>query len=318
MSLVRVKFVDFWRGFDPADNAIVALLDEFAEVVLVDDDADYIVYSDFGNEHLEFTGMGTIKIYYTLENLTPNFNQCDYAIGCDHLVFGDRYVRYPLCFWEPRVGHLRWRPPLGASVFERKTTFCNFVYSNGAAAPARDDFFRLLSRYKMVDSAGNHLPNSAKLEDGPARVPFDIQRTNAAKLALMQRSKFTIAFENSAHPGYTTEKITDALSARSVPIYWGNPRVSEDINPAAFIDAGTFRSLDDVVAEVARLDQDDDAYLAMINAAPYSGTAFDDARERFRQFWQNVVGQRMNEARRRPLYGRSRYYEVAKAGATPP
>ena len=45
-------------------------------------------------------------------------------------------------------------------------------------------------------------------------------------------SSRTIAFENSSFPGYTTEKIFEPMLEGSIPIYWGNPRVDEDVYAA--------------------------------------------------------------------------------------
>ena len=57
------------------------------------EDPDYIIYSGFGNDHLKYD---CIRIFFTGECITPDFNECDYAIGFDRLTFGDRYARIPL------------------------------------------------------------------------------------------------------------------------------------------------------------------------------------------------------------------------------
>jgi hypothetical protein len=57
---------------------------------------------------------------------------------------------------------------------------------------------------------------------------------------LLGQYKFTIAFENTAYPGYVTEKIIDAMVAGSVPIYLGAPDIGDHVPPNAFIDASEF------------------------------------------------------------------------------
>jgi hypothetical protein len=57
---------------------------------------------------------------------------------------------------------------------------------------------------------------------------------------LLGQYKFTIAFENTAYPGYVTEKIIDAMVAGSVPIYLGAPDIGDHVPPNAFIDAREF------------------------------------------------------------------------------
>ena len=79
-------------------------------------------------------------------------------------------------------------------------------------------------------------------------------------VAFMQDYKFSIAFENSSYPGYTTEKILHAMLANTVPIYWGNPQVAKDFNPNSFINCHDFKDLDSVVDYIKKVDQNDDLY----------------------------------------------------------
>ena len=51
-----------------------------------------------------------------------------------------------------------------------------------------------------------------------------------------------MAYENTSYPGYCTEKLMDAFLSGSLPIYWGDPKVNEDWNPAAFINMNDYRS----------------------------------------------------------------------------
>src|SRR5262249_2370957 len=58
-----------------------------------------------------------------------------------------------------------------------------------------------------------------------------------AKVAFLRNYKFVIAFENSSHPGYNTEKLTHAIEADCVPIYWGDPEIGRSFNVARVINA---------------------------------------------------------------------------------
>ena len=76
--------------------------------------------------------------------------------------------------------------------------------------------------------------------------------------------KFTIAAENAAFPGYTSEKLMTSFQAHSIPIYWGNRDVVDEFNPRAFINANQYASFDEVIDLVKKIDQDDDLWLEMI------------------------------------------------------
>ena len=63
------------------------------------------------------------------------------------------------------------------------------------------------------------------------------------KVVVMSRYKFALCFENNAsQPGYVSEKITDCLCARCVPIYYGEPGAADLIPQDCWIDARQFRN----------------------------------------------------------------------------
>lgn len=262
MDSIRLKFVDFRAPFHP--TLILRLLKTRFSIEVVEYDPDYVIFSVFGNEHLQY--LDAIKILFTGENLRPDFNTCDYAFAFDWLEFGDRYYRCPNYQLYDQFKDLcsRRRSNVAAESLATKS-FCNFVYTNRAAHPYRDDLFRALSEYHRVESAGRHLNNVGftpgnAYEDG----------WQAAKVAFQRGYKFTVACENSSTPGYTTEKIVDALAADTIPIYFGNPLITRDFNAGRFVNCHDFASLADVVAFVAALDRDDDSYAAMV-AQPFFG-----------------------------------------------
>lgn len=121
----------------------------------------------------------------------------------------------------------------------------------------RKDFFNALSEYKHIDSAGSVLNNMDK--DVPQGK--DIKWTS--------KYKFNIAFENQRCEGYTTEKILRSLLAKTIPIYWGNPRVTEDFNPDSFIEVKGKDYFGRVIERVKELNENDDKYKHMISQFPF-------------------------------------------------
>jgi hypothetical protein len=116
-----------------------------------------------------------------------------------------------------------------------------------------------LSRYKPVDSGGT-------LRNNIGRVI-----TEREKVAFLREYKFTIAFENCEQPGYTTEKLVQPMLALSVPIYWGNPLIDRDFNPRSFVNWYDHPSEDEVIARIIEIDQNDDAYLALLREPWFHG-----------------------------------------------
>jgi hypothetical protein len=116
-----------------------------------------------------------------------------------------------------------------AEVLRQKTRFCAFLYSNPAYY--REAFFRALSRYKRIDAPGRAMNNMASIDARPGTHDWN------TKVAFLRQYKFVIAFENSSRPGYNTEKLTHAIEADAIPIYWGDPEVGRCFNTARFINA---------------------------------------------------------------------------------
>lgn len=244
---IDIAFSDFWHpnteeGIRSA-NSIYRLLRKRFDLNL-SSNPDFLIYSCFGHRYLKYD---CTRIFYTGENQRPDFSECDYAFSFDYPV-SERNYRLPLYrayqYYDKLV-----RGEVSPELCSR--SFCNFVYSN-RRANERIRFFRLLNAYRKVESAGKVLNN----------VGFRA----ADKHAFQAGYKFSIAFENASHPGYTTEKIYDALIANTVPIYWGDPLVENDFNPECFINCHRFDSFEAVVAYVRQVDQDDELYMRHLSA----------------------------------------------------
>jgi hypothetical protein len=54
---------------------------------------------------------------------------------------------------------------------------------------------------------------------------------------------FSIVAENSRHAGYYTEKIVDCFVAKTIPIYWGCPSISEHFNMGGILKFETYEGL---------------------------------------------------------------------------
>jgi hypothetical protein len=254
----KVWFADF---FPRCANFFKEVLSEHFDLSFDSSSPDYLFFSDFGDENERYTK--AVRIYYTGENRRPNFSKADFALTFDYLDQPNHY-RLPLYVIE---NYSRWKEyacidsfdslvrskPSAESLLRSKTKFCNFVVSN-PHCEIRNKFFELLNQYKRVDSAGSHLNNMG------FTLPKEEHLFFKAKLEFQRAYKFSIAFENSAYPGYLTEKILDPMLAYSLPIYWGDPLVHQDFNPKSFINAAAFRTLEDLVAWVVKVDQVDELY----------------------------------------------------------
>jgi hypothetical protein len=247
---IKINFVDFWHP-DTEEaikaNPLYQLLSKRFDLEL-SDKPDFLIYAWTGVKHLKYN---CVRIYYTGENFRPNFNTCDYAFSFDYPIT-DKNYRLPLYKLYDEYPLLFNRDNTELVKLHRK--FCNFVYSNNKAQE-RIDFFNQLQKYKAIDSGGKSMNNIGYFIDD--------------KISFLNQYKFTIAFENSSHPGYTTEKILHAFAANSIPIYWGNPLVAKDFNPKAFINCHDFENFEAVIKRIIEIDNNDELYSAYLLETPF-------------------------------------------------
>jgi len=287
---IKVHFTDFWDDFKPEHFHFYKILSMRYEIVLDRFYPDYLFFSCFGNNNLNYKDC--VKIYWNGENYFPDFNQCDYAMGFAYLELSDRYLRFPE--WAPYSRNWLNDQSLldEATLLNRK--FCNFVYSNTYCAdPFRLQFFKRLSEYKKVDSGG-------KLDN-------NIGGAVADKIYFLSGYKFTIAFENSNVEGYTTEKLIQPMYVNSLPIYWGNPLVHLDFNIDSIIYVKDYSDIENAISEIVALDNDDDAYLEKLKIPWFSNDEFKRWSVKAAKFLYPIFEQDKEKAFRRAKYGRNFY-----------
>ena len=243
---IKTKFTDFWNGFIWNGHGLWKYVNPHFELEL-SDNPDILIFSCYGTEFLKYN---CPRLYYTAENIRPNFRFCDFAVSFDY---------------DSRPNHLR--VPLYSVYFNNETLtgkrdineiirqnrdFCSFVVSNSRESEERIRFFHDLSEYRPVASGGKYANNVG----GPV----------TDKRAFIRNYKFNIAFENSSYPGYTTEKIAEAWVEGCIPIYWGNPRIEEEINPGCFINVGKFSSHHEAIEYILEVDNSEDLYRKYLEA----------------------------------------------------
>lgn len=276
MRKIRVAFSNFPGRYMEKEIFIDLLRERYdVEVVDVSDTPDILFFSLYAyDEH--FKCRDAVRVYVTQENDVPNFNICDYALSFHNIGFNGRSLRLPnYCYHNGAFDGLRAGRRMTCGSPERRG-FCSVVISNDLfASPERFAYWDRIDAYRRVDSGG-------KLRNNVGGAVAD-------KLEFLSRYKFNLAFENSMVDGYTTEKITDAFYAGTVPIYWGNRLVVKDFNPDSFIRINDFPSIDEAVEHIRKVDEDDGLYMRYLNANPMEGNPMTDWEERFFEFLEPAM-----------------------------
>lgn len=301
-KLIKIKLVD---GFPINEEFWKPLLEELNKKYRIEfsDTPDYLLCGCFSNEFLKYN---CVKIQLLGENISPDFNLYDYAIGFDWMNYGDRYLRFPIYYyWKSDFDDAIHKHEKGDEYFLSKKRFCNQVVSNGKwNDTTRDNFFHILCKYKKVDSGGRHLNN----------IGYPVPD----KKEFQSLYKFSIAMENSRKDGYTTEKILNAFAAGTIPIYWGNPLIKKEFNPKSFINVFDFSSLEECIEYIKEIDNDDSKYLKMQHEPIFTDDKYILKKQScLYDFLCKIFDQPCNEARR--IYNRetgynSEYVKIIQKG----
>lgn len=254
---LKLNFVDFSGDFTPRNNFFLNLLENHYDIE-ISDDPDTLFYSNFGYEHLKYK---CTKIFYSGENIAPNYFFCDYAFSFEDTdeknFFLPHFAEYEYFFdFKNNIKH----EETDAYKNTRKEKFCNFMASN-YKAKERIKFVKELMKKKKVDCLGPVLYNMEDRDTiGKQDQAGKYIDWRKEKLETIKEYKFTMAFENEQAYNYVTEKIYQPLLVGSIPIYWGAPNVNTLFNPKCFVNVNRFNSYKEAIAEIVRIDEDETYY----------------------------------------------------------
>ena len=252
---LKIRFCDFHRHLPESLDFFRRLLGSRYEL---DESAppDVVLYSNYGRTHLQYD---CVRIFYSMENERPDYLECDFAITFDYSD-DPRHLRLPYYLMQEGIEALAPRAALSEQEsrhdLSQRDRFCAFVHSNPFGS-VRNRLLNRLSRYKPIVCGGRYRNNLGRCVDDKGH--------------FLRGFKFAFAFENDSSPGYTTEKLTDVFSAGAIPIYWGNPRVSEEFNNDAMLNRHTFASDEAFIQRIIEIDQDDALWLQLRQAPCFVG-----------------------------------------------
>ncbi len=283
---IKINITDWWNQ-DFEDNYFIKFLSKKYNIIK-SHNPDFLLCSVFGNNHLNYN---CVKVFFTGENFTPDFNLYDYAIGFDPIDFLDRYLRFPLFVIYEQGLNLALKKHLFKNDNELLNRgFCSFIVSNGGGNKIRKEFFNNLSKKEFVASGGRYKNNIGK--------PVN------CKLDFLKNYKFNIAFENSSSPGYLTEKLIEALGAQTIPIYWGDPLLNDTrllggggytkdclqsfLNPNSFINLSDFSSMKECIRYILYLQQNPQPYLKILREKAFKINVKTYYEKKLEAFFDNI------------------------------
>lgn len=290
---LKIKYVDVALDMDPntessmqcgGNDLIFEALSKNYDVKFSDNpDIIFSWYPVCGLKGTDYHKYQCKRCLWLLESEVPDFNCFDYVISPYHnLKYYDRHLYLPASI----MGGNNFQTELNYKLAQEKHNninidlakrrFCSFTVSNDTNADSeRVDFFKMLCEYKTVDSGGRAYNNIGGMVKN--------------KLEFDSAHKFSIAFENMKGC-FITEKLDAAFAGKTIPIYWGNPYITEVYNSKAFINCHDYASFDDVVKRVIELDNNDEEYLRVLREPAFvENKPVDVFKEELVEFFVKIV-----------------------------
>ena len=254
---LKIKSIDLFDENRHYNWLMNIIGDEF-EIIIDRENPDYLIYNVFGDNDINISFQNCIRIAIYTENVMPDLNYADYALGHYHINYLDRYFKYSVFLWMNLNDINKARKQ--AIVFRSiKDKFCGGVISN-CKADFRNKFIEKLNNYKKVDMGGKCYNNIGR------RVKNEIK--------FLMEYKFSIAMENSGGDGYITEKIVESFLAGTIPIYYGDFLVDEYINPKTYILIRGEKDIDEKIEYIKKIDNDDKLYMEIMKEKPIIDDTF--------------------------------------------
>jgi hypothetical protein len=279
---MKIYFADFWGEFPQTDNYFYNLLRTRYDVEIDSVDPDIVFFSVFGEEHKKYKNHRSKKVFFTGENRRPPTDECDLSFSFDATSGKNVYLPLWVLFlnWfnvpfshDRDISYLHDIGDLTSpvvdidSLLKQKTNFCSFIVKNPNSS-LRVEFCKHMQTRARVDCPGDVLNNCSKIGG---------RGDQRQKIDFLKSYRFNIAFENSFHPGYVTEKIIQPMFARCVPIYWGGTEALKYFNKNSFIWCGDCENMDQAIDHVLKIENDKDLYIEMIrNPVLNSDVVFKD------------------------------------------
>ena len=281
---IYVKYMDFWPAFVLKKFDVHKILIEKYEVI-ESDTPDYVIFSQFGGQNIGIENrINCVKLFLTIENRDPNFDNTDYAIGIHYIENGDRYFRKPTETFELTEMQTVYNLIKKKNIDISKKKFCAWVVSNGGGS-VRNHFFDELSKYKTVDSGGRFKNNIGK------RV--------VDKRKFLSNYKFSICFENSKTPGYISEKLVDSFKAGTIPIYYGDDTVLELLNNRSYIHVKDEEDFNEKIELIKKIDNNDTLYNEIIREKiVIDDTRYEREVQKYKDFIYHIIDQDKEKAKR--------------------
>ena len=293
--ILKMNCFGVYSSFKLSNCHFIKYLRQYFEIES-SNNPDYVYYGSNWNGTIIYPN--AINICMETENIFPDLNKCDYAIGYPFLVASDRYIQKShapsFMRYSQEIKNAR------KNVKKVRSKFCGAMIKN-RLGNFRNKFIIELNKYKVVENAGKYRKNVNFIEN-----PKSHKYQN--KVNFLKQYKFSIAMENSFNTGYISEKIITCFLAGTIPIYYGDTSLESFINPKTFIQIKPWDDIKEKIKLIKKIDTNDKLYFKMLNEDLNADTLISKLQAQdYQDMADYIFFQDKNKARRR---GDSQYIKL--------
>lgn len=283
MKLWFENFPNYWIKHN---NFIVDVLHTKTNIEITSENPDLVVFSDFGDINV-LNKYECKKCFYALENIhfvildennkkyfdsksiikeTPPLAPIKYPFE-----YYLKHADFSLLFYETDIKNIEvpiWFALLPNKaknlknyykiLTERreefnKKNYCSFICSNKFVTDDIDYWAEYFSpRYKLFDEL-----NNKKFIHSGGKYKNNIGQPVKNKCDFLKSFVFNLAFENSYHHYYTTEKLVEPFFSSCIPVYWGGERCFDFMRKDLVVYANN-KNADEIYEEMLEIYNDKD------------------------------------------------------------
>lgn len=259
VSAAQTRDVVHWCGY-PCTQKFTELVFSNYEIVKYDESktTDLVVVGMFSGCNIKYA-QGKI-LYVNGEGYASKVNVNDknsYVIGAG--ATGPRSLNFT---YGSLAAFVIGNDALQALKVRPKNTYERFlIYVSRKCRKFREDAFDLFSTIGTVYAGSQcHGTNAKYIQD---ETPINTRDWSSA-YKIMKRYRFALVMDNKNTPYFITEKIINAITAGSVPIYWGPKNIFSIFNRKAFV-FYNINNPKETLSEVLMLKNNFSAYMEMLN-----------------------------------------------------
>ena len=250
--ILKINHSGVDSGVSVSSFSFIDYISQYFKIEL-SSDPDYVYYGSSWDGEIKYPN--AINICMETENVFPDMNKCDYAIGYSFQIIGDRYIQQNQA--NLLLQNYQQIKNARKNVTKVRKKFCGAMIKN-PDGKFRNKFIKELNKYKKIENGGKYM-NTFNFTDNPKIGKYK------NKVNFLKQYKFSIPMENSLNTGYVSEKITTCFLAGTIPIYYGDTILETFINPKTFIQIKPWDNIKEKIKLIKLIDNDDKLYFNMLN-----------------------------------------------------